>query len=86
MYIFVLQDTVNSCYEFGCFFDTISIICFGQCTSRKPLLVTGGVLMVIGTLLSTVSYGHSRDFGQFVIGCDISGIGNNLDTTTIPVW
>ncbi|KAE8160337.1 general substrate transporter [Aspergillus tamarii] len=85
-HVSVLQGAVNSCYELGCFFGAIFTLCFGQRTGRTPLLVTGGVLMVIGTVLSTAAFGHSWGLGQFVIGRVISGLGNGMDTATIPVW
>lgn len=42
--------------------------------------------MVIGTVLSTASFGDYWGLGQFVMGRVISGLGNGLDTATIPVW
>ncbi|KAJ5094950.1 sugar transporter STL1 [Penicillium argentinense] len=85
-HVSVLQGAVNSCYELGCFFGAIFTLCFGQRTGRTPLLVTGGTLMVIGTVLSTTAFGESWGLGQFVIGRVISGLGNGMDTATIPVW
>ncbi|KAE8326901.1 sugar transporter STL1 [Aspergillus sergii] len=85
-HVSVLQGAVNSCYELGCFFGAIFTLCFGQRTGRTPLLVTGGVLMVIGTVLSTAAFGESWGLGQFVIGRVVSGLGNGMDTATIPVW
>lgn len=85
-YVSVLQGAVTSCYELGCFFGAIFTLIFGQRTGRTPLLVTGGLLMVLGTAISTAAFGHSWGLGQFVIGRVISGLGNGIDTATIPVW
>lgn len=85
-HVSVLQGAVTACYELGCFFGAIFTLCFGQRTGRTPLLVTGGILMVIGTVLSTAAFGESWGLGQFVIGRVISGLGNGMDTATIPVW
>ncbi|KAH8423840.1 sugar porter family MFS transporter [Aspergillus melleus] len=82
----VLRGAVTSCYELGCFFGAIFTLCFGERTGRTPLLVAGGALMVVGTVISTASYGHAWGLGQFVIGRVISGLGNGMDTATIPVW
>ncbi|KAJ5096491.1 sugar transporter-like protein [Penicillium alfredii] len=82
----VLRGAVTSCYELGCFFGAIFTLCFGERIGRTPLLVSGGTLMVIGTVISTASYGHAWGLGQFVIGRVISGLGNGMDTATIPVW
>ncbi|KAJ5749546.1 sugar transporter STL1 [Penicillium manginii] len=85
-HVSVLQGAVTACYELGCFFGAIFTLCFGQRTGRTPLLVAGGLLMVLGTVLSTAAFGESWGLGQFVIGRVISGLGNGMDTATIPVW
>ncbi|KAL1587148.1 hypothetical protein WHR41_04467 [Cladosporium halotolerans] len=85
-HVSVLQGAVTACYELGCFFGAIFTLIFGQRTGRTPLLVAGGLLMVLGTVISTASFGESWGLGQFVIGRVISGLGNGMDTATIPVW
>ncbi|KAJ5413923.1 sugar transporter STL1 [Penicillium cosmopolitanum] len=85
-HVSVLQGAVTACYELGCFFGAIFTLIFGQRTGRTPILVAGGMLMVLGTVLSTASFGESWGLGQFVIGRVISGLGNGMDTATIPVW
>lgn len=82
----VLRGAVTACYEIGCFFGAIFTLIFGERIGRTPLLVAGGVLMIIGTVISTAAYGHQWGLGQFVIGRVISGLGNGMDTATIPVW
>ena len=77
---------MTACYEIGCFFGAIFTLIFGERIGRTPLLVAGGVLMIIGTVISTAAYGHQWGLGQFVIGRVISGLGNGMDTATIPVW
>ncbi|CAI7647443.1 unnamed protein product [Penicillium pancosmium] len=85
-HVSVLQGAVTACYELGCFFGAIFTLIFGQRTGRTPILVAGGMLMVLGTVLSTAAFGESWGLGQFVIGRVISGLGNGMDTATIPVW
>lgn len=86
IHVNVLRGAVTSCYELGCFFGAIFTLCFGERIGRTPLLVGGGFLMVIGTVISTVSFGAQWGLGQFVIGRVVSGLGNGMDTATIPVW
>ncbi|OKL56969.1 Sugar transporter STL1 [Talaromyces atroroseus] len=86
LHVSVLQGAVTSCYEIGCFFGAIFTLLFGQRIGRTPLLVGGGALMVVGTVISTASFGPHWGLGQFVIGRVISGVGNGMDTATIPVW
>jgi sugar porter (SP) family MFS transporter len=86
LHVSVLQGAVTSCYEIGCFFGAIFTLIFGQRIGRTRLLVGGGSLMVLGTVMSTASFGPHWGLGQFVIGRVISGVGNGMDTATIPVW
>ncbi|BAE63839.1 unnamed protein product [Aspergillus oryzae] len=85
-HVSVLQGAVTACYELGCFFGAIFTMMFGERIGRTPLLVAGGIIMAVGALISTVSFGPHWGLGQFVIGRVISGLGNGMDTATIPVW
>ncbi|RAO73168.1 uncharacterized protein BHQ10_009180 [Talaromyces amestolkiae] len=85
-HVSVLQGGVTSSYEIGCFFGAIFTLCFGQRIGRTPILVAGGLLMVLGTVISTCSFQPHWGLGQFVVGRVISGVGNGMDTATIPVW
>lgn len=85
-HVSVLQGAVVSCYELGCFFGAIFTLVYGQRIGRTPILVAGGSIMVLGTVISTASFGTHWGLGQFVIGRVISGLGNGMDTATIPVW
>ncbi|KAF9887623.1 sugar transporter-like protein [Aspergillus nanangensis] len=85
-HVSVLRGAVTACYEIGCFFGAVFTLCFGERIGRTPLLVAGGIIMVVGAVISTASFGPSWGLGQFVVGRVISGIGNGMDTATIPVW
>ncbi|KAJ5998216.1 hypothetical protein N7499_001405 [Penicillium canescens] len=85
-HVSVLRGAVTACYELGCFFGAIFTLIWGEKIGRTPLLVSGGVLMIIGTVISTAAFGPQWGLGQFVIGRVISGLGNGMDTATIPVW
>ncbi|KAJ5276882.1 hypothetical protein N7524_003035 [Penicillium chrysogenum] len=85
-HVAVLRGAVTACYELGCFFGAIFTMMYGQRIGRTPLLVTGGLLMILGTVISTAAFGPHWGLGQFVVGRVISGLGNGMDTATIPVW
>ncbi|KAJ5550607.1 hypothetical protein N7535_001449 [Penicillium sp. DV-2018c] len=85
-HVAVLRGAVTACYELGCFFGAIFTLVWGQKIGRTPLLVAGGLLMILGTVISTAAFGPHWGLGQFVIGRVISGLGNGMDTATIPVW
>lgn len=82
----VVQGAVTSCYEIGCFFGAIFALLRGDRIGRRPLILVGALLIIIGTVLSCAAFGDHWGLGQFVIGRVVTGIGNGLNTATIPVW
>ena len=46
-HVAVLRGAVTSCYELGCFFGAIFTMMYGQRIGRTPLLVAGGLLMIL---------------------------------------
>lgn len=82
----VVQGAVTSCYELGCFFGSLFVMFRGEHIGRKPLVIFGALLTVVGTVISTAAFGPHWGLGQFVIGRVITGIGTGMNTSTIPVW
>ena len=82
----VYRGAVTASYEIGCFFGAIFCLLFGQRIGRTPLIFAGGIILTIGAVISTAAFGPQWGLGQFVIGRVISGLGNGMDTATIPVW
>lgn len=85
-HVTVVQGAVTSCYELGCFFGALFALFRGDKFGRKPLIVSGSIIIIIGTLISVTAMEGKWALGQFVIGRVITGIGNGLNTATIPVW
>ncbi|KAJ6049191.1 hypothetical protein N7499_003972 [Penicillium canescens] len=85
-YINVIRGAVTSCYELGCFFGALFSMFFGERLGRTRLIFTGANVLTIGALLTTVCFTGKWEIGQFVIGRVVSGIGNGMNTATIPVW
>ncbi|OJJ86339.1 glucose-inactivated glycerol proton symporter STL1 [Aspergillus glaucus CBS 516.65] len=85
-YINVIRGAVTACYEIGCFFGALFSMFFGEKLGRTRLIFTGANVLTIGALITTVSFGDKWGLGQFVIGRVISGLGNGMNTATIPVW
>ena len=77
-HVSVLQGAVVSCYELGCFFGAIFTLIFGQRIGRTPLLVTGGVLMVIcaDLNLTGISFGVSCDYETKASELQVSGVAS----------
>lgn len=85
-HVSVLRGAVTSCYELGCLGGALFTLCFGDRIGRTRLIVSGSLLMVVGATISCAAFGPHWGLGQFVVGRVISGIGNGMDTATIPVW
>lgn len=82
----VNQGGVVSCYEIGCFFGALFALFRGDRFGRRPMVIIGSLLIILGTIISTASFGAHWGLGQFIIGRVITGLGNGMDTATIPVW
>lgn len=82
----VRQGAVTACYEIGCFFGALFVLGTGERCGRKPLIMLGSFVIIVGTVISTTAFGDKWGLGQFVIGRVITGIGNGMNTATIPVW
>ncbi len=82
----VIQGAVVSCYELGCFFGAIFTLLRGETIGRRPIMLIGAVLMILGTIISITPFKGHWALGQFVVGRVISGLGNGMNTATIPVW
>ena len=85
-YVNVIRGAVTACYEIGCFFGALFSMFFGEFLGRTRLVFTGASVLTIGALITTTAYGDKWGVGQFVIGRVVSGIGNGMNTATIPVW
>lgn len=85
-YLNVIRGAVTSCYELGCFFGAIFSMFFGEKLGRTRVIAMGASILIIGALITSVCYRGSWEVGQFVVGRVVSGVGNGMNTATIPVW
>lgn len=82
----VIQGAVTACYELGCFVGSIFVMFMGDRLGRKPCIIMGALITIIGATISTVAFHHSWGLGQFVVGRVVTGVGTGLNTSSIPVW
>ncbi|RMJ25843.1 sugar transporter [Aspergillus sp. HF37] len=85
-HISVLQGAVTACYEIGCFFGALFTMVFGEKIGRTRVIFAGGIILTVGAIISTAPFTQHWGLGQFVIGRVVSGLGNGMNTATIPVW
>ena len=85
-HINVLRGAVTACYEIGCFFGALFSMFFGDRIGRTRLIFLGAVVLIVGAVISCAAFGPHWGLGQFVVGRVVSGLGNGMNTATIPVW
>lgn len=87
-----IQGTVTSVYEVGAFFGALVSFFIGERMGRRKMMLIGGTIMIIGTIISVTSFGPGDSNGnvggfvQFIISRVITGVGNGMNTATIPSW
>lgn len=82
----VIQGAVTACYELGCFVGSVFVMFFGEKIGRKPCIIMGALITIVGATISTVAFHHAWGLGQFVVGRVVTGVGTGLNTSSIPVW
>ncbi|KAB8264562.1 hypothetical protein BDV32DRAFT_160100 [Aspergillus pseudonomiae] len=77
-----LQGTVVAIYEIGCFLGAIMALVWGENVGRRMCIMAGCVILSIGAALQATAYG----IPHMIVGRIVAGVGNGLNTSTIPVW
>ncbi|THZ04071.1 general substrate transporter [Aureobasidium pullulans] len=77
-----LQGTVVAIYEIGCFFGAILAFLFGERIGRRWSIMAGCAILSVGAAIQTSAYGVP----QLIAGRIVAGLGNGINTATIPVW
>ncbi|KXN83736.1 Sugar transporter STL1 [Leucoagaricus sp. SymC.cos] len=77
-----LQSLLVAIYELGCLSGALSNLWVGDKLGRRRTIILGGVIMIIGAILQTTSYSYA----QMLVARVITGIGNGLNTSTVPSY
>ncbi|RDW81182.1 sugar porter family MFS transporter [Aspergillus mulundensis] len=75
-------STVTAIYNVGCFLGAVCATWVGGKLGRKRSVILGIAIMTVGAILQTTSYGVPH----MIIGRIVSGIGNGINSSTVPVW
>lgn len=78
----VLQGTTVGSYNLGCLFGAIITIWLGDYLGRRKTIFVGSSIMIIGAILQCSAFG----IGQLIAGRVITGLGNGMNTSTVPTW
>ncbi|EJF56602.1 general substrate transporter [Dichomitus squalens LYAD-421 SS1] len=77
-----LQSFIVAIYEIGCLIGALSNLWVGDWLGRRRTIVLGGIIMIIGAILQTTSFSYA----QMVVARIITGLGNGLNTSTVPSY
>ena len=58
----------------------------GDYLGRRKAMMMGGATMILGVIIQVTSQPNSNPLAQFIIGRVITGIGNGINTSTIPTY
>ncbi|KAH4199126.1 hypothetical protein HBH42_053540 [Parastagonospora nodorum] len=81
-HVATIQAITVGAYTLGCFFGAVATIWLGNILGRKRTIFIGSVIMIIGAILQTASFG----LAQLIVGRWITGFGNGMNTSTVPTW
>ncbi|KMQ42207.1 Sugar transporter, conserved site [Trichophyton rubrum] len=77
-----IQGISVASYNLGCFVGAIACIWVGDRLGRRKTIWLGSVIMVIGATLQASAFG----LPHFIVGRLVTGVGNGLNTSTVPTW
>lgn len=81
------EGFVVAIYAVGCFLGACFIFAFGDRLGRRNSIFLGASIMIIGVIIQVASVPpNGGATAQFIIGRCITGIGNGINTSTIPTY
>lgn len=69
-------------YQIGCFLGALLIFFYGETWGRRSSTFWGSSIMILGTVMQAASF----EYGLFISGRVVGGVGNGMVTSTIPTW
>jgi MFS family permease len=70
----------------GCLAGAVFILGAGDWLGRRKSIMAGATVMIIGVIIQVTSYPGHVPLAQFIVGRVITGIGNGMNTSTIPTY
>ena len=81
-----MQGFVTAIYEIGCLAGAILILAFGDLLGRRKAMIIGPFTMILGVIIQVTAQPGSNPLAQFIIGRVVMGVGNGINTSTIPTY
>ena len=77
-----MQGNITALYDIGCVVGSIVCYFIGERYGRRSMLMAGGSIMVVGTIILA----SSDTVAQLITGRIVTGIGNGMNSSTAPVY
>jgi MFS family permease len=77
-----MQGLLTSIYDIGCAVGCLLSLVIGHKFGRRQMIIAGGSIMIIGTII----LGSSYTVPQFLVGRIVTGIGNGINSSTVPAY
>ncbi|OTB07287.1 hypothetical protein M426DRAFT_54041 [Hypoxylon sp. CI-4A] len=81
-----MQGLVTAIYEIGCLIGAMFILAVGDVLGRRKAMIIGGVVMILGATIQVTAFPGRQPLAQFIIGRVVTGVGNGINTSTIPTY
>ncbi|KZF19165.1 general substrate transporter [Xylona heveae TC161] len=82
----VMQALVTAIYEIGCLFGAIFVLAYGDRLGRRKAVIVGASIMIIGVIIQVTAMAGSVPLAQFIVGRVVTGVGNGMNTSSIPTY
>ncbi|ODM15619.1 hypothetical protein SI65_08853 [Aspergillus cristatus] len=81
-----IQGVVTAIYELGCLVGALFVLGAGDWLGRRYSIMIGAAIMILGVVLQVSSVKGHVPIAQFCVGRVVTGIGNGMNTSTIPTY
>lgn len=81
-----IQGFTTAIYEIGCLFGAMFILGVGDLLGRRRAIIMGGAIMAVGVVIQITSMSNATPYAQFIVGRIVMGVGNGINTSTIPTY
>ena len=81
-----MQGLVTAIYEIGCLAGAMFILGVGDILGRRRAMILGSVIMAMGVIIQVTAIPGAGPLAQFITGRVVMGVGNGINTSTIPTY
>ncbi|KAH6650471.1 general substrate transporter [Chaetomium tenue] len=81
-----MQGLVTAIYEIGCLAGAMFILGVGDLLGRRRAIMLGAFIMLLGVIIQITAMHWAQPLAQLIVGRVVMGVGNGINTSTIPTY